>query len=106
MPKHKMTFDQIVYSIVAIPALFFGCYIVAAMIGFFAFGFVAKRLRLEKLDQQLGISPMLGDGTAAMAIIALFLLIPAAMMTKRFFVAGWPQASDDRTSSESHEPNA
>jgi len=90
MSRQKLTFDQIVYLVVALPTLFFASYIFAAMIGFIVFGYVYKRFKLEEFDRAFEISPLFGDGTVLTIVIAVLLLLPASLMTKRFFLAGWP----------------
>ncbi len=91
MGKREWTLDQIVYTAVALPTLFFGSYVITIVIGTFAFGYLEKRFSLEKVDQATGIGAYFGDGATVMIVIAVIALIPAGLMTKRFFAAGWPQ---------------
>ncbi len=94
MPKQKFTFDQKVYIVVALPTMFFASYIVSAVVFFFALTFIVRRFQLESVDRMLGISPLLGDGTAVILTIAVALLIPTTIMTKRFFLGGWPKSQN------------
>lgn len=90
MPKRKLTFDQLVYIVVAAPTIFFATYIVSAVLSVFVFGYLNNRFRIEQMDRQFGIFPVLGSGEADIIATSVLLLIPTFLMTRKFFNAGWP----------------
>ncbi len=88
--RKKLTFDQIVYTAVALPTLFFGSYVITIVFSFWIVSFIVKRFQLEKIDTTSNIGSKLGDSGWIIVSAAVVALVPALIMTARFFRAGWP----------------
>lgn len=89
MANKKLTFDQLVYLIVALPAIFLASYVLSAVVVFFAFGSIA---RFVEICNRIGLGFLVSDETVSVCVLAVLLIIPASLMTRHFFAAGWPES--------------